>query len=409
MPKKMILANREFYSRIARMIARRLFQKIVDSLEISPSVALLGPRQVGKTTLAQSIASQADSIYLDLESQSDLVKLKDPEFYLAQHSGKLVILDEIQKMPNLFAILRGLIDSGRREGKRYGRFLLLGSASRDLLRQSGESLAGRIHYQELGPIDCSEVDIDLTTIWSRGGFPESLLAQNESISFTWRLEFIKTYLERDIPALGPRIPAERLRRLWTMLAHRQAGLHNASELAKNLSIDAKTVAHYVDLLVDLMLVRRLAPWYGNIGKRLVKSPKLFIRDSGICHALLQIPDKEALFSHPVCAASFEAFAIEALIMASPQGTQATFYRSSAGAEIDLVLELPNSKCFAIEIKLGLVPQPKKGFFIGCMDIKPTQSFIVYSGSDRYLLRSGIEVIGLKELVFLLATVNARCA
>lgn len=279
------------------MIPRRLFAPLTSALAEVPAVALLGPRQAGKTTLAHEVAATRPTVYLDLESEADRAKLSEPELYLAQHVDKLVVLDEIQRTPHLFRILRGLIDKGRRSGRGTGRFLVLGPASIDLLEQSSESLAGRIRYLELGPLDAGEVGQErLDALWLHGGFPESLLAATDAASLRWRTDFIRTYLERDIPQLGPRIPAETLRRFWTMLAHQQGGLLNAAALARALAVDGKTVAAYLDLLVDLLLVRRLPPWHGNVRKRLVKSPKVYIRDSGLVHALLGIGDREALLA-----------------------------------------------------------------------------------------------------------------
>jgi predicted AAA+ superfamily ATPase len=269
------------------MIPRRLLSALTSALDEAPAVALLGPRQAGKTTLALEVAKRRRSVYLDLESEADGAKLADPELYLAQHADKLVILDEIHRTPQIFRSLRGLIDQGRRSGRGKGRFLVLGFASIELLKQSSESLAGRIRYLELGPLDAGEVGRErLDALWLRGGFPESLLAASDAASLRWRLDFIRTYLERDIPQLGPRIPAETLRRLWTMLAHSQGGLLNAAALARALAVDGKTVAAYLDLLVDLLLVRRLPPWHANVRKRLVKSPKVYVRDNGLVHALL---------------------------------------------------------------------------------------------------------------------------
>lgn len=287
------------------MIDRRIADELHGLLEDSPAVALLGPRQVGKTTLAQELGEGRPSLYLDLESDADRAKLSDPELYLSSHEDKLVILDEIQRMPDLFQNLRGLIDRGRRKGRRAGRFLLLGSASIDLLRQSGETLAGRISYVELAPLDALEVpDADLNRLWLRGGLPDSLLARNDQVSFRWRRNFIRTYLERDIPALGPRIAAETLRRFWTMLAHRQSSLSNAAELARALGVDGKTVASYLDLFVDLMLVRRLEPWHANIGKRLIKSPRVYVRDTGVLHTLLGLQTLDDVLAHPVAGAGW---------------------------------------------------------------------------------------------------------
>ncbi|MCX7960123.1 MAG: ATP-binding protein [Burkholderiales bacterium] len=386
------------------MIRRRLLSSVVAALGESPAVALLGPRQVGKTTLALEVAKGRPSVYLDLESDADRAKLAEPELYLPQHEDKLVILDEIHRAPGLFRSLRGLIDAGRRRGRATGRFLVLGSASMDLLRQSSESLAGRIRYLELAPLDAGEVGAEsLDALWLRGGFPESFLARSDGASLRWRTDFIRTYLERDIPQLGPRIPAETLRRLWTMLAHQQGGLANAAALARALSVDAKTVASYLDLLVDLLLVRRLAPWHGNVKKRLVKSPKIYVRDSGLVHALLGIGDREALLSHPVAGASWEGMAIESLVCAAPRGTEPYFFRSAGGAEIDLVLRLPgHRKPWAIEIKRGLAPKLDRGFHAACETVRPERRFVVYSGAERFPIAEGVEAIALGDLCTLLA-------
>lgn len=381
------------------MIPRRLRPALATALDESPAVALLGPRQVGKTTLALEVARGRPSIYLDLESEGDRAKLAEPELYLAQHADKLVILDEVQRTPGIFRSLRGLIDSGRRRGRGRGRFLVLGSASIDLLRQSSESLAGRIRYLELASLDAGEAGRKrLDALWLRGGFPESLLADSDAASLRWRADFIRTYLERDIPLLGPRIPAETLRRLWTMLAHQQGGLLNAAALARALGVDGKTVATYLDLLVDLLLVRRLAPWHGNVRKRLVKSPKVYVRDSGLVHALLAIGDGEALLSHPVAGGSWEGLAVESLISAAPAGTQAYFYRTSAGAEIDLLLRLPGRRApWAIEIKRGLAPRIERGFHLACEAVRPERRAVVYGGAERFPLAEGVEALALVEL------------
>ncbi len=380
------------------MIKRRIHDKLVESIDHSPAVGLLGPRQVGKTTLALEMGATRPSLYLDLESPTDRAKLADAGRYLAEHEDKLVILDEVHRAPEIFQILRGLIDQGRRRGKVGGRFLLLGSASVELLKQSGESLAGRISYLELTPFDATEVDGErMDRLWIRGGFPASFLAANDRISLDWREDFIRTYLERDVPQFGSRIPAETLRRFWTMLAHHQAGMHNAATLAQGLGVDGKTVARYLDLLVDLLLVRRLSPWHRNVGKRLVKSPKVFVRDSGLVHALLGLGNKEQLLGHPVVGPSWESFVLETLLVLAPRGTEANFYRTAAGAEIDLVLTLPGGKLWAVEIKRSSAPKLERGFHLACADLKPARRFVVYPGADRFPLDAETEVLGLAEL------------
>lgn len=381
------------------MLPRRRFSDLTTALAESPVVALLGPRQVGKTTLAHEIAEARPSVYLDLESEADRAKLAEPELYLAQHEDKLVILDEIQRTPQFFRTLRGLVDAGRRRGRGMGRFLVLGSASIDLLKQSSESLAGRVRYLELAPLDAGEVgEGQLDRLWLRGGFPDSLLAASDAASFRWRRDFIRTYLERDIPQLGPRIPAETLRRLWTMLAHQQGGLLNAAALARALAVDGKTVAAYLDLLADLLLVRRLAPWHGNVKKRLVKSPKVYVRDSGLVHALLGIDDQEALLSHPVAGASWEGLAIESLLSAAPMGTEAHFLRTATGAEVDLLLKLPGRrKPWAIEIKRGLSPKLEAGFHVACETVGVERQWVVYGGRERFPLAAKVQALALTDL------------
>jgi predicted AAA+ superfamily ATPase len=381
------------------MIPRRLIPALASALAEAPAVALLGPRQVGKTTLALELAHTRPAVYLDLESEADRARLSEPELYLAQHADKLVILDEIQRTPELFSRLRGLIDAGRRRGQGKGRFLVLGSASIDLLKQSSETLAGRIRYLELAPLDADEVGGErVDTLWLRGGFPDSLLADSDAASLRWRMDFIRTYLERDIPQLGPRIPAETLRRLWTMLAHQQGGLLNAAALARALAVDGKTVASYLDLLVDLLLIRRLAPWHGNVRKRLVKSPKVYVRDSGLVHALLGVGDREALLAHPVAGGSWEGLAIESLIAAAPNGTEAHFFRTATGAEIDLLLKLPGQRApWAIEVKRGLAPKIERGFHLACDDVRPRRRLVVYGGAERFPLADKVEAVSLTDL------------
>ena len=383
------------------MIKRRAYQLVEQALARQAAVALIGPRQVGKTTLAHQIGESRKSLYLDLESSADRSKLQNAALFLQGFEDRLVILDEIHRVPELFGELRGLIDRGRRDGRRTGRFLLLGSASMDLLRQSGESLAGRIEYVEMGPLDVLEATHDregVKRLWVRGGFPDSFLAASDFESLAFRRSFIRTYLERDVAQFGRRIPAETLERLWTMLAHGQGTLLNSSKLAASLAVSAPTVTSYIDLLVDLLLVRRLRPFHANVGKRLVKSPKIFVRDSGLVHALLGVEDYNALAGHPVAGSSWEGFVVENLISLAPARTAASFYRTASGAEIDLILELPsNHGLWAFEIKSGLTAAVSKGFHLAREDLKPRRSFVVNAGEDRYPLSDSVEAIGVREM------------
>ena len=390
------------------MFSRTLLPLLVEELQNSPAVALLGPRQSGKTTLAFEIAKTIPGIYLDLESERDRAKLAQPELYLANHLDKLVILDEVHRAPGLFPVLRGLIDQARRDGKNAAQYLLLGSASLDLLHQSGETLAGRIAYLELGPLQILETGADQgDALWLRGGFPDSLTAPGDARSLRWRQNFIRTYLERDIPQFGPRIAAETLRRFWTMLAHHQSGLLNVAQLARNLGVDAKTAQSYIDLLCDLLLVRRLPPWHANIGKRLVKSPKVYVRDSGLLHALLDIETRETLLSHPVVGASWEGFAIENLLACAPASAQAYFYRTSGGAEIDLLLVLPGDKLWAIEIKRSLTSKVERGFHAACSDLAPARRLVVYPGTEQYPVGNDVQAMPLHVLCEALQAYGTR--
>ncbi len=388
------------------MIHRRTLEQLRTALHRQAVVALIGPRQAGKTTLALELAAEADALYLDLETQADRNKLADSALFLEDFEDRLVILDEIHRAPEIFQELRGLVDRGRRKGIRTNRFLVLGSASIDLLRQSGESLAGRIEYVELNPLDVLEAVSDhreQTKLWIRGGFPDSFLANNDSDSFAYRQNFIRTYLERDIPQFGVRIPAGTLERLWTMLAHSQGSLLNASRLAAGLGITAPTVSSYIDLLSDLLLVRRLPPHFANVKKRLVKSPKVYVRDSGLVHALLGLTDINELSGHPVVGSSWENFVIENLLAAAPLRTRAGFYRTAAGAEIDLLLALPgNAGVWAIEIKRGLAPSLSRGFHNARADLKPDKCFIVNSSDSRHPVADNVEAIGLRQMAEMLS-------
>jgi predicted AAA+ superfamily ATPase len=361
---------------------------------------------VGKTTLALQLGDEMNALYLDLEDIQERDKLSNAAVFLAAYEDRLVILDEIHRVPDLFLTLRGLIDQGRRRGQRTGRFLLLGSASLDLLRQSGESLAGRISYIDMTPLSVSEIPVDAhETLWIRGGFPDSYLARDAQQSLNWRKDLLRTYLERDVPMFGARIPAETLRRFWTMLAHNQGTLINATRLATGLEVSSQTVSRYTDLLVDLLLVRRLQPYHANVGKRLVKSPKVYIRDSGLLHALLNIADRDALLGHPVVGASWEGFVIENLIDAAPAFTVPGFYRTSGGAEIDLLLELPGGERWAIEVKRSRAAKPGRGFYEACADLKPSKRFVVHAGVERYPISAEVEAMGVRELSNTLLQLN----
>ncbi len=386
------------------MIKRTAQADVERLLEIFPAVGILGPRQIGKTTLALQIAKSitGKSIYLDLETEEDRARLSNPRHFFEGNEKTLIVLDEIHRMPDIFSVLRGVIDRRRREGEKGKQFLILGSASLDLLQQSSESLAGRIAYKELCGITAEEVVEggihSLDTLWLRGGFPSSLLAETDAESFEWRKTFISTYLEREIPQLGPRIPSSMLRRLWTMLANNQGGQLNTVQLANNLDLSPRSTKRYIELLEDLLLVRTLRPWFGNIGKRLVKAPKVYLRDSGVLHALLGVSQLNDLLGHPIVGASWEGFAMENLLGALPADAVPWFYRTAAGAEIDLVVEQGMRKRIAVEIKHSYTPKPGKGFYLGCEDIKATHRFIVYPGKDSYQLSPREEVVPLTDMM-----------
>ena len=387
------------------MFNRSAKQNVLRSLAESPAVAVLGPRQVGKTTLARDIAADVpDSLYLDLEDPRDAARLADPAKYLDAQTGRLVVLDEIQRLPGLFRVLRGQIDQRRRAGSRSGQFLLLGSASDALMRQSSESLAGRVVYDELPGLTALEVGDGAAgqRLWVRGGFPDAFCAGSDAASARWRVNFIRTYLERDIPQFGVRVPAPMLRRLWTMLGHRQGGLLNASDLGRSLSVSAPAIGRYVDLLVDLMLLRRLPPYFVNVGKRLVKAPKVYIRDSGVLHSLLGVRNHDDLLCHPVVGASWEGFAIENLLAAAPAGTDAYFYRTRAGAEIDLLLLLPDRQLWAIEVKLASAPRVGKGFALASEDVGADERFVVHTGDDAFPVNANTLAMPLTALMERLA-------
>ena len=381
------------------MIGRHIKPTLNRLLDTNPAVVLIGPRQVGKTTLARAIAHERNAVYLDLERPSDLAKVSDIESFCEETADHLLILDEIHRVPGLFAPLRSIIDESRQAGKRAGLFLLLGSASIDLLKQSSETLAGRVAHCELHALNARELPVgELRRLWCRGGFPESYLAPGDDRSLEWRLNFIRTYLDRDMPQFGPRIPAETLRRFWTMLAHNQGQIHNAAALARGLDVNGVTIARYLDLMVDLLLVRRLPPWTSNLGRRLVKAPKVYVRDSGVCHALLGIETMDQLLGHPVIGSSWEGYVIENMISALPRRASCGYYRTSGGAEIDLVIDLGVGEVWAVEIKYSSAPTVSKGFHSACEDLRPNRKFVVHAGKESFPLARDIRAVTLPAMV-----------
>jgi len=390
------------------MIDRRIESTLRHRLSsVVPAAVLLGPRQVGKTTLARRVADSwpTGAVYLDMERPADRRRLDDADAYLRAQAPKLVVIDEIHRVPELFSILRGVIDDRRAQGQRYGHFLLLGSASLDLMQQSSESLAGRVTCLDMNPVDGLEAaaaGIEPDALWCRGGFPDSLLARDDRSSYEWRLDFIRSYLERDVPMFAPRMPSQTLGRLWTMLAHLQGGLLNASQLAASLGVASPAVGRYIDLLADLQLVRRLQPWSANVGKRLVKTPKVYVRDSGIVHALLGLGELDAVLGHPVAGGSYEGFVLETLIGALPPKVSPHFYRTSDGSEIDLLLIQGERPIMAIEVKRSTAPAISRGFGLACDDLNVEQRWAVYPGTERFAVRRGAQAVGLVELAQRLA-------
>lgn len=392
------------------MIERTAFRNILNKLDRLPVVAILGCRQVGKTTLAREIAKKFNkpTIYLDLQRPSNMTMLEQAELFLQKQQGKLVILDEIHLAPNIFPVLRSLIDERRQNNEKNGQFLILGSASIELLEQSSESLAGRIAYVELDPLNIFEAKKSGITdyadqLWIRGGFPDSYLSESDEASMEWRENFIRTYLRRDLPELGANLPAELVYKLWRMLSLDQGCQINLSKLATNLSISATTVKNYIDILSDLFLVRQLRPWSGNSKKRLVKTPKIYVRDSGLLHSLVGIKNYDDLSGHPLYGQSWKGFVIEQILQNIPARTEATFYRTSAGAEIDLVLETPNNIVCAIEIKRTTTPVISKGFRLGCEEILPNHRFYVVPTTEQYPLDANTRAVNVEQLLTILTS------
>ena len=380
------------------MIAREAKTRVEHLLRRAPAVVLTGPRQVGKTTVALELVRERNAAYLDLEDPRDRTKLSDVHIFCERNADRMVVFDEIHRVPGLFEPLRGIIDQRRRDGRPAGHFLFLGSASIDFLRQSGETLAGRVAFCEMQPLNIREAgDADLDDLWHRGGMPESLLAMDDNASFEWRFDFIRTYLERDIPTLGPRIPSETLRRFWTMLAHNQGQAFNAAVLAKSLGLSGVTVGRYLDLMIDLLLLRRLVSWRSNLAKRLVKAPKTYLRDSGICHALLGITSFDTLLGHPVTGGSWEGFVIENVLSGLPAHVSSSYYRTVGGAEVDLVLELGGGELWAVDIKRSSAPKVSRGFHSACADLEPKRKLVVHAGDESFPLRRDVEAVTVEHI------------
>lgn len=383
------------------MIRRELYNVLVDRLQTVPVVALLGSRQVGKTTLARSLQLEKPVVYLDAERPSDRAKLADPELYLGEFRDHLVIIDEVQNLPELFPVLRALVDERKRMGERHGHFLLLGSASPELLRQGSETLAGRISYLELPPLQLIEIADDRShqeKLWVRGGYPDSFLASNDATSEQWRRDFITSYIERYLPHLGVSASSTQIRRLCSMVAHLQASTVNNAQLGNALSLDGKTVRTYLDLLEGLYLIRRIPAWSKNVGKRLVKAAKVQWRDSGLLHSLLDLQTLDAVLGHPICGHSWEAFCIEQIIASMPSGARASYYRTHAGAEIDLVLEMPNGTVHAIEIKRTLSPRLTVSFVESMSTVGANKGTIVLPSGARFPLSADVSAMSLPEFV-----------
>lgn len=378
-------------------IPRDLLNHLRKYLTIFPAVAILGPRQCGKSTLVKSLSQHFDGIlYLDMQKESDLNKLLEPELFFETNSDKIICLDEIQLVPKLFSVLRSVIDSNRINGK----FILLGSASQELIQQTSESLAGRIGMLHLSPFLITELnhleDFNLQKLWFRGGFPNSYLAENDENCTIWLDNYIRTYIERDIPQLGFQIPALQLRRLLTMCAHNQGQQLNLSKLGESLGLTHPTIKRYIDLLEQTFIVRTIPPFEINIKKRLVKSPKVFVRDSGVLHQLLAISNFNSLLGHPIFGSSWEGIVLENIIVNMPSWDY-FFYRTATGDEIDLVLKKGN-QVIAIECKASDAPKVSKGFYRSLEVIKPNKTYIIAPTNDTYQLQENITVIGLANFL-----------
>ena len=388
-----------------QMIKRSLKDILHRRIDTVPVVALLGSRQVGKTTMAKSLRLRNKNRYLDLELPSDRAKLNDPELYLSSCENELVILDEVQTMPELFPVLRSLVDKRRQKGEKAGHFLLLGSASPELLQKSSETLAGRISYLELNPLNLKEIknkENEINQLWIRGGYPDSFLAEDLSISTQWRNDFVTSYVERFIPNLGltKSTPIE-LRRLCSMLAYQHGGILNYASLSRSLGIDAKTVRKYIELLEGLYLTRTLHPWVKNVGKRLVKAPKFFWRDTGILHALTNLKSLEDVLGNPLCGASWEGFCIEQIVTSLPDHAKSFHYRTHAGAELDLIIELPGKDIIAVEIKRSLSPKVTPAMMESFETTGAKHGFIVTPKGEGFPMNKYFTALPISEFISLI--------
>lgn len=381
------------------MIDRKITAEVVENMHYFPAIGIIGPRQVGKTTLAKKLQKhlQKPSVYLDLELDEDLIRLQNAQSYLQSHQDKCVIIDEIQLMPRLFPLLRALIDQLRVPA----RFLILGSASPAIIRQSSETLAGRIAYNELAPLSLSEIQpvgIPMTAHWFRGGFPNALLAPTDEVANTWLRNFASTFMEKDLKAMGYEISAQMMSKLYRMVAHVHGQIQNASSLSQALGISSPTVTKYLDLLEGGFLIRRLEPYYVNLGKRLVKSPKIYFRDSGLLHQLASISSFEALQGNQLIGASWEGYVIEQIQRALNQSWQLYYYRTIAGAETDLVLISPNGVMTCVEIKYSTAPVITKGFYQSMNDLNPTHQYVIVPSGPPYFFNDKLKVCSLKDFL-----------
>ena len=366
--------------------------QILNALKHSRITTILGPRQCGKTTLAKEIAGQSDSHFLDMESPADRAKMQNPKLYLAGIPG-LIIIDEIQQMPELFPVLRVLSDQ---YGKN-GRFLILGSASPDIIKNASESLAGRIEFVDLQGFDILETGTDkLNQLWLRGGFPLSYLANSEEDSTAWREGFIRTFLQRDIPQLGINIPSTTMRRFWTMIAHSHGQLLNSSQLANSMGISDKTIRSYIDILSATYMIRPLQPWFANLKKRQVKSPKIYLIDTGLLHHLLGINNIETLLGHPQAGASWESFVIEQILRIKP-ALQHYFWSTYSGAEVDL-FAVSGNKRIGIEIKFTDSPKTSKSMHSAINELELSKLYVIFPGSERYPMHNSIEACPLPDFI-----------